>query len=391
MSILLTILILGLIIFLHELGHFMTAKYYKMPVHEFAIGMGPKLFSRKKGETIYSIRALPLGGFVNIGGMQYQEVPESNENEKILLEEELENEEVKKLTIEEIKNEKVKGLTKEEIEIIKRDNEEGFFTKPAFARFVVLIAGVVMNFVTAWIGILLILLFTSNVPTKYIPAVVGSTQQNSMASQILKKNDKILEFDGNKIENWEDLTKKIMKINNEKIKLENEFDIKILRDGKEILEKVKLTYNDEAKMKLLGVQVAEYKVNFFQKVKISFDMFFGYFKMMIDGLKMLVTGKVAMTEMTGPVGLPKIVGSAYKSAGVMALLNIFVLLSINIGIMNLLPIPALDGGRLLFVIPEFIGIKVNKKIEERLHLFGMFLLILLMIFTLFNDVIKYFK
>ena len=111
---------------------------------------------------------------------------------------------------------------------------------------------------------------------------------------------------------------------------------------------------------------------------------------MVHGLKMLITGKVSAKEITGPVGLPKFVGEAYKTGGGLALINIFIILSINIGLMNLLPIPALDGGRLLFVIPEFIGIKVNKKIEEKIHMVGMMLLLLLMAFIIFNDVTKYF-
>ena len=108
MSIIFTIIILGMIIFVHELGHFLTAKYYKMPVNEFAVGMGPKILSKKLGETVYSIRSLPLGGFVNIGGMQYEEIPTKNE----------ENE---------------KKLNQEEIENIKKNNENGFFTTESTA------------------------------------------------------------------------------------------------------------------------------------------------------------------------------------------------------------------------------------------------------------------
>ena len=119
-------------------------------------------------------------------------------------------------------------------------------------------------------------------------------------------------------------------------------------------------------------------------------MFGDYFKMTLDGVRMLITGKVAMKEMTGPVGLPKIVGEAYGQGGIFAMLGVFVLISINIGIMNLLPIPALDGGRLIFVIPEFFGIKVNKKIEEKIHMIGMIFLLVLMLVIVFFDVTKYF-
>ena len=121
MSIIFTIIILGIIIFLHELGHFMTAKYYKMPVLEFAIGMGPKVFSKKINETAYSIRLLPLGGFVNIGGMQPEDDPE-------------------------------------------KQVKDGFYTKSPFSRFVVLIAGIMMNFISSIIAIFIMLSVTGGVP-----------------------------------------------------------------------------------------------------------------------------------------------------------------------------------------------------------------------------------
>lgn len=367
MSILFTIIILGMIIFLHELGHFMTAKYYGMPVHEFAIGMGPKLFSITKGETAYSIRALPFGGFVNIGGMQYQKVPETAE-------EEMSQEE------------------KEEIEIIRKGNENGFYTKPALARFNVLIAGVVMNFITALAVIMFMMGVSGTAPARYSPAIVEAVSQNSEAGKVIRENDEIVEFNGKKIKNQAELVTEVAKINRDRTDLSGkEFGIKISRNGEEISGNVKVTYYGEEKMYLLGVKFKEHKVSFPEKIGISFGIFFDYFKMMIDGVAMLVTGKVSASEMTGPIGLPKIIGQAYQNAGILALLNMFVLLSINIGIMNLLPIPALDGGRLLFVIPEFFGIKVNKKLEERLHLVGMVLLLCLMAFIVFNDIFKYFK
>lgn len=245
MSILLTILILGIIVFVHELGHFLTAKYYNMPVIEFSIGMGTKLVSKKIGDTIYSIRLLPFGGYVNI------------ENE----------------------------------------GKEGFRERPPIHKFVVLIAGVVMNFLTAIIGIYIL------------------------------------------------------------VNLVN-FNIQ-------------------------GI--------FFEKIKITFVLFSKYFMSIIEGTKMLFTGKVNPSEITGPVGLPKIIGDVYKNGGSLGLINIFVVLSINIGIMNLLPIPALDGGRIVLLIPEFFGIKINKKVEMVIQMIGIILLLSFMAFVIFNDVFKYFK
>ena len=399
MGIIFTIVILGVIVFLHELGHFATAKYFGMPVSEFAIGMGPKIFSVRKGETVYSIRVLPLGGFVNIEGMQ----PENFDLERFKKEktdeiiEELRNE--KRLTeksdeieSEEFVNEVSKRLDENvEKELKKQENiqKNGFFAKSPFSRFVVLIAGVMMNFISALIALFVMLSITGVMPIKYTAPVVGEIQADSRAKEKLKVNDRILAVNGENVSNWVEMSEKVLKISqNYK---DEDVSLKILRNDKEITENVKLTYNKEAKANLLGIQVLSQKTNINERIKMSFVLFRDYFKLTLDGVRMLVTGKVAMKEMTGPVGLPKIVGQAYGQGGFFALLGIFILISINIGIMNLLPIPALDGGRLIFVIPEFFGIKVNKKIEEKIHMIGMIFLLVLMLVIVFFDVSKYFQ
>ena len=397
MGIIFTIVILGLIVFLHELGHFATAKYFGMPVTEFAIGMGPKIFSLKKNETTYSIRILPLGGFVNIEGMQPErfdleafkkekmdEIIEELKNETGNRDNEIEDEKF----IDEVER-RLNKVVEKELKRQENIQKNGFFAKSPFSKFVVLIAGVVMNFVSA-LAVLFIMLSVAGVlPPKYSQAIVGGVEQSSKVNGKLKVNDKILSINGKNVSNWNEMTKKIGEISqnykNEDIAL------KILRDNREITEKVKLTYNKEAKGNILGVHLLSQKSTFGERVKISFSMFGDYFKMTLDGVRMLITGKVAMKEMTGPVGLPKIVGEAYGQGGIFAMLGVFVLISINIGIMNLLPIPALDGGRLIFVIPEFFGIKINKKIEEKIHVVGMVFLLVMMLVIVFFDVTKYFN
>ena len=399
MEIIFTIVILGVIVFLHELGHFATAKYFGMPVSEFAIGMGPRIFSVRRGETVYSIRILPLGGFVNIEGMQ----PENFDLERFKKEktdeiiEELRNEKglsekSDEIESEEFVNEVSKRLDENvEKELKKQENiqKNGFFAKSPFSRFVVLIAGVMMNFISALIALFVMLSITGVMPIKYTAPVVGEIQADSRAKEKLRVNDRILAVNGENVSNWVEMSEKVLKISqNYK---DEDVSLKILRDNKEITENVKLTYNKEAKANLLGIQVLSQKTNINERIKMSFVLFRDYFKLTLDGVRMLVTGKVAMKEMTGPVGLPKIVGQAYGQGGFFALLGIFILISINIGIMNLLPIPALDGGRLIFVIPEFFGIKVNKKIEEKIHMIGMIFLLVLMLVIVFFDVSKYFQ
>ena len=227
MSIILAIIILGIIIFLHELGHFMTAKYYKMPVMEFAIGMGPKIFTKKIGETDYSIRMLPLGGFVNIAGMQPEENPENE----------------------------IPG---------------GFYTKPAFSRFVVLIAGVMMNFLTALMAIFILISITGVVPSKYIEPVIGTIQESSRAKSFLQSGDRVTEINGVKVSNWNDLQEEILKVNGTEKKYNNEdISVKISRNGKEISGNVKLTYNKDAESYILGIQAQQSKVSLLKKMEIS--------------------------------------------------------------------------------------------------------------------------
>lgn len=399
MGIIFTIVILGLIVFLHELGHFATAKYFRMPVTEFAIGMGPKIFSLKKNETTYSIRILPLGGFVNIEGMQPERFDlEAFKKEKMdEIIEELKNETSNKYNDNEIEDEKfideverrLNKVVEKELKRQENIQKNGFFAKSPFSRFVVLIAGVVMNFISALAVLFIMLSVAGMLPPKYSQAIVGGVEQSSKVNGRLKVNDKILAINGKNISNWSEMTKRIGEIS--KNYKNEDIALKILRDNKEITENVKLTYNKEAKGNILGVHLLSQKSTIGERVKISFSMFGDYFKITLGGVRMLITGKVAMKEMTGPVGLPKIVGEAYGQGGIFAMLGVFVLISINIGIMNLFPIPALDGGRLIFVIPEFFGIKVNKKIEEKIHMIGMIFLLVLMLVIVFFDVTKYFQ
>ena len=396
MGIIFTIIILGIIVFIHELGHFATAKYFGMPVTEFAIGMGPRLLSVKKEETVYSIRILPLGGFVNIEGMQPEkfdlEAFKKERMDEIIeeLKDEInsENNEIKdEQFISEVEK-RLDAAVKQELKRQENIQKNGFFTKSPFSRFIVLIAGVVMNFISALVALYIMLSIAGVVPPQYSQAIVGGIEQNSKANGKLKVNDKILTINGKNIANWSEMTKKIGEIS-QNYKNEDVI-LKVLRDNKEITENVKLAYNEKTRSNILGIHLLSQKSTFGERIKISFIMFGDYFKLTLDGVKMLVTGKVAMKEMTGPVGLPKVIGEAYGQGGLFAMLGVFILISINIGIMNLLPIPALDGGRLIFIIPEFFGIKINKKIEEKIHLIGMIFLLVLMMIIVFFDVTKYF-
>lgn len=334
MNILIAILVLGIIIFIHELGHFMTAKFFKMPVSEFAIGMGPQVYSYDTIKTTYSIRAIPIGGYVNIEGME-----------------------------------------------VDSEIEDGFNTKPAYARFIVLIAGVFMNFLLAFI-IMFISIYSSG---KIIPSeqpIIGEVFKEAKSYNYIKPNDKILKIDGKDILKWKDIGENISSREEEKMIL-----VELEREGKKEIIEVPLTKDPASDKYILGVipVYSREKFTILEASQLSLKSGIKIVEDTLSGLKMIVTGKVKSEEISGPIGIIKVVGDASKE-GIGIVLWLMALLSVNVGVLNLLPLPALDGGRIIFVLLEMIGIKVNKKIEERVHMAGMFVLFAFIIFITTNDI-----
>ena len=339
MAFLIAVVMLGLIIFVHELGHFLTAKLFKMPVSEFSIGMGPQVFSVDTKNTAYSFRAIPIGGYVNIEGME-----------------------------------------------IGSEVENGFSSKPTYQRFIVLFAGVFMNFLMAFI--LLFAIAKINGRIEYdTNAIIGGLVKGGANEQILKVDDKILELDGKKINVWTDISK-ITKASQNK----EEISALIERNGKEENITLKLTKDEENNRVVLGISPKYKKINLSATESLDFakNSFNSIFTDTIKGFFTLFSGKASLKEISGPVGIFKVVGEVSKF-GWVSIISLCVVLSINIGVLNLLPIPALDGGRIIFVFLELFGIKINKKWEEKLHKSGMILLLFFILMISVNDVWKLFN
>ncbi len=334
MTFLIAVVMLGLIIFVHELGHFLTAKLFKMPVSEFSIGMGPQVFSVDTKNTAYSFRAIPIGGYVNIEGME-----------------------------------------------IGSEVENGFSSKPAYQRFIVLFAGVFMNFLMAFI--LLFAIAKINGRIEYdTNAIIGGLVKGGANEQILKVDDKILELDGKKINVWTDISK-ITKASQNK----EEISALIERNGKEENITLKLTKDEENNRVVLGISPKYKKIDLSTTESLDFakNSFNSIFTDTIKGFFTLFSGKASLKEISGPVGIFKVVGEVSKF-GWVSIISLCVVLSINIGVLNLLPIPALDGGRIIFVFLELFGIKINKKWEEKLYKSGMILLLFFILMISVNDV-----
>lgn len=333
MKILLSLLILGIIILIHELGHFLSARLFNIPVDEFSIGMGTEVYTYEGRRTKYSFRAIPIGGYVNIKGMD-----------------------------------------------IEDEEEDGFNKKPAYQRFIVLIAGVVMNFLLAY-TILFGMIYSKGEVKINEKAVVGHIINKNRETP-LKEGDLILEIDGKKINSWIDIKKTVNSLD----KKDEDKKILINRNGKEETVLTKLVKDEKTNKYYLGIS-PEYKIikfNIMESMVLAWEGFKDVFENILNSLKLMVSGEVKKEEISGPIGIINIVGEASK-LGVETLIWLTAVLSINIGIFNLLPFPALDGGRIIFVILEMLKIKVNKKVEEKIHYAGIILIFILIIFITAND------
>lgn len=345
LSLLWYILILGSIVAIHEFGHFIFAKMANIYVYEFSIGMGKKIFGKKKkdGETEFCVRAVPLGGYVMIAG------------------EDVEDEEIPK--------------------------DRQMCNKNFIQRFLVLFAGPFNNFLFALVILFISALIYGAVSSK---PYIGDVAADYPAYEAgLTTGDLVLSIDGEKINNWD---KGLIKLQ--------------LNKGENVVFEVKKQSGEVVKYDITPKKVVDeegnetYKFGIATKyekeyglgksIKYAFTKTGSLFVSMFDTLKYLFTGRVGVNQLSGPVGIFTIVDSQAKQ-GFEALLYLVAYLSINVGVINLLPFPAFDGGRILFLIIEKVFRKpVSKKVENMIHTIGFMLIIGLLIYVTFNDIIRLF-
>ncbi len=346
MTLIYFVIILGIIVFIHELGHFIFAKRAGIYCYEFSIGMGPKIFGKKfKSETEYCIRLIPLGGFVSMAG--------------------------------------------EEVEFDKKiPKEKRMQSKTWWQRFLTIFAGPLFNFILAFVLLFLIALCYGAPSTS---TLVGQIDKDSAAySSGLEVGDRILSVDGKKVHNWDQLIMKLQLVNSDKAvnfeveKANGETEkITIKPDKKEV--EGQTTY-------YFGVGMDPNKdYGFLASIKYASSKLVSLTESMVTVIGGLFTGKVSLGNISGPVGIYSIVGDSAK-AGFSNILYLVAFLSINVGFINLIPFPAFDGGRILFLIIEKIkGGPIDAKLENVIHSIGFFLLIGLMILITFNDILRIFQ
>jgi len=356
-TILVFLVILTVLVLIHELGHFITAKIFGIKVEEFGLGFPPKVFGKKRGETLYSINALPIGGFVKLYG------EDDAGGGKVA---------------------KSKQVSKDE------DIDRAFFAKPIWQRIVVVTAGVAMNFLLA--VIIATYLFTAQgLPTDNQSVLITQVAKNTPAAVAgLKVGDAIISIDGQKVVD----PSKLIAVT--KDKLGKEVTLVVIRDGNEIPLKITPRVNAPKGEGAMGVAI-EQNITF-QKYPFPQSIYYGTKQALhdsgqvvtgfVDMIKTIFTKQTIPEGVAGPVGMAQLTGEFVK-IGPEAVLSLVYMLSLSLAVLNILPIPALDGGRLFFILIElFTRRKVNAKYEAYAHMVGIVVLLTFLAFISYKDILR---
>ena len=365
-TLILFVFLLGIIVLVHEFGHFIWAKKFGVYIYEFSIGMGPVIYSHtgKKDGIKYNIRALPIGGFVSMAGEVYEDDEETKVNGK------------------------------------KLAKDKFLCNKPIWQRIIVMAAGVTNNFILAIIILLLTGFIWGNV---IYTNKISIVEENSVfAKNDIVVGDTILKINGKTVSNMQEIQTRLAfkskddtytftiknqdgKIKDYKLKKDYVYD----KDGKPIEE-------DGEKVQRYGFNTEQIKIKgFFNSIKYAFLNFVNLIYTMLITLGNLVIGRLSLDNLSGPVGVYQVVGDNVTGLGfaygVQNFIRLLALLSINVGLINILPFPAFDGGHILFLIIEKIkGSPVNQNIENWCHTIGFILIMLLIIVVTINDIIRLF-
>ncbi|MDO5717534.1 MAG: RIP metalloprotease RseP [Tissierellia bacterium] len=321
-----SIIVFLLVILIHEFGHFAVAKAVGIKVNEFSIGMGPSIYSKQAEETLYSVRALPIGGYVAMEG-----------------EEEA------------------------------TSDPRSFNNAPIFKRILVVAAGAFMNFVLAIVVLVIIGLSLGSATT----TIADFTEESTAKSAGIISGDRIISIDGNEVDSWQEIINLISSSKSEKL------DIGINRDGENKVFKV-----DRGEEGKIGI-ISKTERSFSGAISYAFSTIAFITVEIFKFFQRLFTGSVSFNEVSGPVGIIVQIGTAART-GILNVLLLLAFININVGIFNLLPIPALDGSKIVILIIESIRKKPMPQEKEGLiNLIGFVLLIGLLIVVTFKDIVNF--
>ena len=372
------IFVFGLLVLVHELGHFMVAKLTGMRVDEFAIGFGPKLWSRKYGETLYAIRAVPLGGFNRIAGMDY-EIIERMGNEA--------EEKADDGGRESGWRRYIPSVNRENVVMVPDDEgagERAYFRRPIWARMLMVLAGSFMNFILP-LFIFFGIFYFSGVATPSPEPVIGAVMAEKPAAMAgLMKGDRILTIDGSEVTKWDDISRSIQGAEGKPFKLTYQ------RDGEVRSTTLIPEEEPDSKRVIIGITSSAdiHQPGLLEAAGLAAQKVFFVLMAMVGALIQLMLGSVGAEALSGPVGIVQMTGEV-ANQGILPLLNFTAFLSLNLGLINLLPVPALDGGHFVMLVLEGLrGKPLGPKAMYYIQAAGVTLLVSLMIFTTFNDLMK---
>lgn len=358
-TLIIAVIILGLLVFVHEFGHFITAKMSGMRVEEFSIGMGPHIYEVTKGDTLYSLRIFPFGGYVRVTGEAYTE--ESEETTA---------------------------------EILDPDDSRRYPNRPIWQRFIFCLAGSGMNYLTA------LVLFTALICSLGIADTdvvldneISVVSPDSAAAEAeLAAGDKIIAVNGIAVNTWEEMSQALSAQadgNPMKITIEHEGEIKDTL--------ITPQYDETRGCYLLGISKTwpRKSVTLGEGISLGFQDTVDFSKSLLHAVGRLVTGEVSITDenegLTGPVGIVMIIDE-FAQEGFLYLVSLTAMLSLNLAIFNLLPIPGLDGSKILFLLIEAVrGRKVAPEKENLINMIGFVFIMGLILFVTYNDILRLFK
>ncbi len=341
---------LGLLIVIHECGHFLVAKLSGVGVVTFSVGFGPKLWVRKRGETEYALSAFPLGGYVKMVGEDPDE------------------------------------------EVPQHEIERSFSHKGLLKRIAIVAAGPGFNLLLA-VVLLMFVYFFYGVPV--LSTRVGSLESGAPAEQAgIRKGDRIVAVNGRAVDEWDELSKTIRESQGAPLNLQIQRDSEQLSLTVQPVKKAaRNIFGEKLEAWVIGIgsQVSIEKGNPGQAVGRAFQQTYEYSKLTLLALYKMVNGDVSPRNLGGPIMIAQMAGQQAQE-GLGSFLAFLAVLSINLGVLNLLPVPVLDGGHLLFFLVEaVIGRPVAIKHRERAQQVGIFLLMLLMVYAFYNDIARFFE
>ncbi len=343
------LIVLSILVFIHELGHFLVARYFGVKVHVFSIGFGKKLFSKEWKGTTWQFALIPLGGYVKMKGQ------DDSDPSKV------------------------------------ESGDDSYNNKTPLQRIAILLAGPLANFLLAAVLYFFIALMGSNA----LAPNIGKVMDNSPAQQAgLKAGDVIVRINQTNIKTWNDLSKVIKDSKTSLafyIKRDNKLYSKVVNPQLSDSENI---FREKIKKKMIGIAPAPKVIvvhhTFFESFAFAYDKTIESSKMIFLGVKKLIQGIIPSSEVGGVITIGKVISDASQSS-IIALFSIMALISVNLGVLNLLPIPALDGGHIMFNIYEFL---TKRKPSDKVFIFltiaGWVILGSLMILGLYNDIIRFF-